>query len=288
MSESSKASSGVYLPSGGWWYEEFRGEIGNGSFNDVSIGLGYDPSQVYGIYELGWPYGIFAIGMLPLTKQVLFVRTKGTTTQLRTAQVDKLLSKRDWKAEYDAVSVDDMLDDGIQAGTWSVAFMQRVLPSLPDDLDQVFHSDDLGYYLFIQTGRLVDYESSDGLTKWGKHLNELNPTMVNCWLGEGFILHGNKVRAIDYVNLQADAWASLPGFLLKRGLLSYGRKDGSIDFFLLGVNEGGRSVSLADFTLRIGSKVANTGVKQGDALVFSYEGRVYRFVDEQSTAIDPS
>jgi hypothetical protein len=272
-----KISSGVFVPSSGWWYEEFLGDVGNGSFNQVVIGLGYASGQVQAINLFEGTNGIYSIGILPLTMEPLFILTEASITKLRTSQVDRQLGKIDWSWEHDAIKVDEILDEAIDTESWSVPFMHRIFPDLAPDDDQVFQSERLGYYLFVQDGKLVDYGTADGLTKWAKHLNELNPHMVNCWLGEGLILHGESEKAIEYVNLQAEAWAGLSGSMDNPHIPEYSRKDGSIDFFMIRVNEDRLSASLSDFKLRIG-KLSNTGVVANGQLKYTFDGRTYGFV----------
>ena len=279
------ASTGVFMPAGGWWLERYTGDIGDGSCNSISISLGYEPSQVHTVHLFDRPGGMLVFGILPLTRELLFVVTEEIVKKLRTAVVERELAKVDWDFEYSAAFVDDILDTAIAAESWNVEFMQRIFPGLGPDPGQVFHSDRLGYYLFIQDGRLVAYESSDGLSKWGKHFNELNPRMVNCWLGEGFILHGDQKRAVDYVNLQAEAWATIPTHLWKNGAPGYHRKDGSIDYFLLGVDAGERPVSHSEFILRIGSKRESTFSACEGEVEYEFEGKRYRFVDKQLAAV---
>lgn len=279
------ASTGVFIPSEGWWLEMFTGDIGDGSFNSIGLSLGFAPSQVHNVFLFDHSKGMLVLGMLPLTQKLLYVVTKQRVKKLRTATVTREMDRVDWNFEYSAASVDDTLDEAIAAKSWTIDFMQRIFPGLSDDAGQVYHSDELGYYLFIQDGYLRSYESSDGLSKWGKHVNELNPHIVNCWLGEGFILHGEKHRAVEYVNLQAEAWVSIPTHLWENGSPTYQRKDGSIDFFLLGVDAGRRPVSQSDFILRIGSKRENTGAISNGATVYNFEGKQYRFVDNQLDAV---
>jgi hypothetical protein len=203
----------VFIPTGGWWYKEFTEDVGNGSINQICIGLGYDPSQVQTVIMFDHPSGVSNIGVLPLTQQVLFVLTEKQVKKIRTSQVDRLLTKIDWAFENSPYNIEDLLDQAIEAESWSVNYMKKIFTDLDPVEDQVYHSQPNGLYLIIKDGRLIDYASADGLDTWGKELHELNPGMVNGWLGEGFLLHGDYEKAINYVNLQANAWASLPDSL---------------------------------------------------------------------------
>lgn len=268
---------GVFIPTGGWWYQLFTGDVGNGSVNQVCIGLGYDPSQVQTVMLFDRPDGISDIGVLPFTREVLFVLIEEHVKKIRTSQVERVLSKLDWEFENSPINVEELLDHAIETEAWSVVYLQRIFPDLEAVDDQVYHNQPLGLYLIIKDGRLIDYSSADGLDKWGKELNELNPGMVNGWLGEGFLLHGDHEKAIIYVNLQANAWANLPESMNNEYVPAYTRKDGTIDFFMILAAEMKAQVGLVDFELRIGTKRAANVRQEGDAKVHEYQGKQFYF-----------
>jgi hypothetical protein len=210
---------------------------------------------------------------------VLFVLTEKQVKKIRTSQVDRLLTKIDWAFENSPYNIEDLLDQAIEAESWSVNYMKKIFTDLDPVEDQVYHSQPNGLYLIIKDGRLIDYASADGLDTWGKELHELNPGMVNGWLGEGFLLHGDHEKAINYVNLQANAWASLPDSLNNEHVPAYTRKDSTVDFFMILAAEVKMSVSLADFQLRIGTKRAANSTRDGEATVHEYDGKQFYFME---------
>ena len=130
MARDSKTSSNVFLPSNGWWCEEWRKDIGSGSINQISASLGFAPSQVHAIHLLNRPHGISAVAVVPFTKTVLYVVAEEGAKRLRNSQLVRQVAKIDWRFEYSAMFVDNILDEAIEEGVWSIAFMQRIFADL--------------------------------------------------------------------------------------------------------------------------------------------------------------
>jgi hypothetical protein len=280
----SQKSTGIFLPASDDYYEEYLTDVASKSIVGVAESLGYHVAQVQSIYLFDHPFGIHSIAFLPLTRTPLFVMTEETTLQLSADQIDRIIQNIDWGLEADPSAIEFILEDAVEAKSWDISFMQRIFPELPDKQEQVYESKQYGLYLIIMDGFLAAYNPADGLSTWGKSLDELNPGLFQAYVQHGKQLHGDE-KAILYANLQAQALASLTGGAGNPYVKEYTLSNGTIDFFMILVEKEKQPVSIEAFELRMGNTARLIENDKGTA-TYQVSGKNYRFRDGKFHSIE--
>ncbi|WP_439585386.1 hypothetical protein [Dyadobacter bucti] len=247
-------SSGIFIQNGDS-FSELTEKPENGSINGIAIHLGYHPDQVHTYWgEFDLEADIQQIVLEVFTKKIVFVLTKTTVKTLRKSMVDQFMKKFNWVEEYDSVKVEDILQEGIANSSLNIDFLARVLfISEPEDTG-VFYVGKIGKYLYFNNGFLTDYNSADGLNTWARSWKEINPDFIGLYENAARKHWGdNHQKVYDEINLQAEAYANVPGGLLNEFIPLHKTGLDTVNFVMLMVCHYGATVTLEEF------KVLNHG-----------------------------
>lgn len=205
-----RESSGVFKPSNGG-FVEYKGDIGNGSINDIRTVLGYHADQVYdpvfGNDKDKISYVCFEI----FTRNVVFVLTSKKVTFITQRDIDKSLGKFSVNKYFDRKETSDRLSQGIDNRSMSIEFMAKVLSLKDVSRNGMFYSEKIKTYLYFTEGFLTDFHFDDGLFPYAQHLKAVNPKVYN-WIADLAYKYwpNNDFQAIKEINIQCEAWANIP------------------------------------------------------------------------------
>lgn len=269
-------STGIFIPDEDS-FSELTEEIENGSINGIAIHMGYHPDQIHTYFgEFDLDADIQQIILEVFTNNIVFVLTKKTVKTLRKNKVDQFLKKFNWIEEYDSVRTEDILQEGIANSSLEIDFLSRVLNiSEPDDTG-VFYVEKIGKYLYFNHGFLTDYNSADGLNTWARSWKEINPDFIGLYENAARKHWGNNHQKVyDEINLQAEAYANVPGGLLNEFIPLHKTEFDTVNFVMLMVCHYGENITLEEF------KILNHGrymEQTGDAFdLLSFQFGVFRY-----------
>jgi len=205
-----RESSGIFKPSNGG-FAEYKGDIGNGSINDIRSILGYHADQVYGRGLGNGNDKINYVCFEIFTRNVVFVRTSKKVTFITQRDIDKSLGKFSVSKHFDRKEISDRLSDGIDNCSMSIGFMAKVLSLKDVSRNGMFYSEKIKTYLYFTEGFLTDFHFDDGLFPYAKDLKAVNPTVYNWIAGIAYkYWPNNDFQAIKEINTQCEAWANIP------------------------------------------------------------------------------
>lgn len=263
-----------------------KSDLSKKSINAISEELGYKESQFHSVMLFDKPFGIEVICFIPLTKKPIYFLTTMETYELNNIIINQVINSIDWGMEYSGLNVEFILDEAKESRNWTIEFLEKVLERRILDIDQEV-STRFGYNLIIKDGILVNYKSSDSLNSWAKDLLELNRAMANGYLNEGLENHnGDKDKAFEYLNLQAECMSSLPGGVQNIFSSKYKTSTGWIDFFLILAIEYGHKFRLDDLNVRGGKHVIKMSFMNSNSVyrfashTFYFEGEILFKIDK--------
>lgn len=241
-------STGIFIPDGDS-FSELTETLENGSINGITIHMGYHPDQIHTYFgEFDLDADIQIIILEVFTKNIVFVQTKNTIKTLRKNKVDQFLKNFNWIEEYDSVTAEDILKEGIANKTLRVDFLARVLDIRDADENGVFYVENLGKYLYFNNGFLTDYSSADGLNTWTRSWKEINPDFIGLYESTARRYWGNNHKKISAeINLQAEAYANVPGGLLNEFLALHKTPFDTINFVMLMACHYDEAITLEEF-----------------------------------------
>ena len=127
--------------------------------------------------------------------------------------------------------------------------------------------------LFFIDGRLVSMQSSDGLNEWARHWKNLNATFFSNYEKEARVYWGNNIgQVIKEINMQADAFASIPNAMNNEFTPLHTNDFGNINFAMLKVCHYSYDIDLTAF------KFINHGrYKELQPNIFRVQDFIYQF-----------
>ncbi|MEI6950367.1 hypothetical protein V9K67_24510 [Paraflavisolibacter sp. H34] len=243
-----KESSGIFIPDQ-TGFAELKDEIKNSSINGIAEHLGYHPDQAHSYFgNFDQNADVKHVIVEIFTKNIVFVLTQTTVTQLNKRQVDHFLRDFELSEVFDSITTRDILQEGIQNKSLKIDFLSRVLSIQDPDPNGLFYIESIGLYLYFFDGFLVSIQSSDGLSHWAKHFKQLNPQFIGQYEHVAKLYWGNNLpKVINEINIQSDALADLPDGMKNHYIHLHETKFGTINFAMLHVCHYNKEISLRDF-----------------------------------------
>ncbi|MFN3444127.1 MAG: hypothetical protein ACK44D_00175 [Bacteroidia bacterium] len=220
---------------------------GNGSINSYIEGQGFQRNQIHVVYTFNADK-VECLCFRSLSKDLVLVLAKDFKTKLSYSDVKKDVAKIDWKSEYNSLTVEDILQDGIETKNFDLNFMKSVL-DLSEDSKNTYKSEQLGLYLRFENDILVAFTSEgwdNSATKW---LTNINPTMVRKMTEEAEQYQENQMNIMEEVNQQANSILDTPNALKNEFIPLHIKSNGNINFFNLLITHYDKDCHIDDFLL---------------------------------------
>ena len=251
---------------------ELGEQPGNGSFNSITEHFGYNIAQIH-IYQAFDSDLIEVIGLKIFTLEPVYVVASDITKRVRMNTVLQELRDIDWGFEYSSHAIEDILDQGLEILT--LEYLNSVL-DLELEGDSLYNSPKLGLFLNFQDGVLSNYSSSDWANTSSKWIKAANEQLFENMKSEALQYHGNKIEAMEEVNLQSSAFSTIPYAINNEYIPLHTKDNGNINFFnLLAAHYNqldGQPIKLEEFqTVNMGRFIAL------DELTFEVSGFIFQF-----------
>lgn len=193
-------------------------------------------------------YDVEFVGVEVFTKNIIFVRTKKFVINLKKSKVDYFLKSFSLKETFKSTTVENILEDGINNKSLDIDFMAKVLDIKQPALNGVFNVESIGYNLYFENGYLAGFETSTGLTTWGKYFQSDNPQLIDTYEKQASLYWGKDPgRITKEVNVQADALANTPNGMLNEYLDLHRTRHGLVNFHMLLVCHYNWPITLTEF-----------------------------------------
>ncbi len=272
-----KKSSGIFIPNGDQ-FSELTDYIGEGSINDITIHLGYHPDQTkvyFGDFDQN--FDVVDVIIEIFSCNIVFVLTKDTVTKLDKSKVDYFLRDFDYDSEFDSYDIDSIFQTGIENMSLSIEFLTRVLNINNAEPNGVFYAKSLDLYLSFKDGLLIDFRSTDGLSKWARYYKQLNPDFIFNIEKTAMKFWGvEKSKIINEINIQCDALASVPEGFKNEFIQLHETNFGSTNYFMLLVCHYEHEISLSQF-IEINHGRYKTYTSSNSVIKFGLDRFIYEF-----------
>lgn len=205
-----RKSSGIFIQRNGR-FEEYKGDVGKGSINEIIETLGYHIDQIYSPILKSGKDKILYVGFEIFSRNLVFVLTSKDITYITHKDINKYLKEFSVRKEFDRLRTTDLLTECIENKSLTVDFLSKVLNLKDFSKSGIFFSDKLDIYLYFTEGVLTDFHFDDGLFPYAKHLKSVNPIVYN-WIANlaNKYWPNNSFQAIKEINIQCEAWANIP------------------------------------------------------------------------------
>jgi len=238
-------SSGLFIPSGDD-YKEVTDKIENASLNGISEHLGYHSDQLhfhFGKNDIN--NDIQQVAFEIFTDKIVFILTKDTVNRVDKKKLKDFSSNYNKNEEFDSIRVRDILKDGIENKSLTIAFLSKVLGlNSNDDGGGILFSEKLGLYLYFADNYLVDFQSADGLNEWAKFLRDLNQNLFDSYVKVARKYWGDNLKMIENeVNIQGESLSSAPDALKNKFVQKHNAELGTVNFFMLLVCHYGQQIN---------------------------------------------
>lgn len=244
-----KISSGVFVSSDKGLIE-YKGDKGNGSIISISNALGYHIDQVYSPAITDSRGLIYAVVMEIFTRNIVFVLTKHKVTFLTQKDVNKYLGDFSVAKEFNNSRLNDILNDGINNGSFTVEFLEKILKLKNVSLNGMFYSDRIKAYLYFTNGILTDFHFNDGLFPYAKDLQQGNKTVFKLILDiANKYWPGDDFNAQREINIQCEAWANIPEAFGNQYLDLHRTENGGANLHMIRVCHYNYPIDIEQFTI---------------------------------------
>lgn len=230
-----KKSSGVFVPDGNR-LKEYKGDVGNGSINSVTLALGYHPDQLYSPILKGGNERIQYIAYEIFTRNLVYIKTLSSVTYLTQKDINKALGDFSVNKEFDNLRINEVLNDGVENGSLSIEFMSRILKMNDLSKNGFFYSEKIEAYLYFTDGFLSDFHFDDGLFPYAKQLRNNIPAVYKKIEDLAFkYWPDNKFQANKEINMQCEAWANLPNAYGNQFIPLHRTENGGVNLHMIRV-----------------------------------------------------
>lgn len=273
----SKKSSGIFIPNGDQ-FSELTDYIGEGSINDISLHLGYNPDQTITYFgDFDQNFDVENIIIEIFSCKIIYVLTKCTVTKLDKSKVDYFLKDFNCTVEFDSYNIDSIFQSGIENKSLSIEFLTRVLNLNNAKPNGIFYAKSLDLYLSFKDGLLIDFRSADGLSKWSRYYKQLNPDLIfNIEKTATKFWGEEKSKINNEINIQCDALSSIPDIFNNEYIQLHETDFGTINYFMLLVCHYEREISLSQF-MEINHGRYKTYTSSNSVIKFGLDRFIYEF-----------
>ncbi|MEX1014186.1 MAG: hypothetical protein WDZ80_03435 [Candidatus Paceibacterota bacterium] len=210
--------------------------------------LGYNSDQFYTYFDTNKMNSkIVTIVFKAFTDEVICVLTDDTVESLSKREVNNYLSDFNLEDEFDSYTIENTLNNGIKNQSLSKKFISEIF-GLPVTNNSLVVGQ-IGYELHFNDSVLVDYNSSDGLNKWAKMWKNEHPSTYRDYKKAASKYWNNESRIINEINIQAEAFANVPGGNQNEYIPLHRSPDGTINFKMLMVAHYNQKITLDEFKL---------------------------------------
>lgn len=242
-----RTSTGIFIFTGRG-FKEYKGEIGNGSIDSITIKLGYHPDQVYTTFETDPKGEINFILFEIFTRNIVCVSTSQNVTYITEKDIKRYLGNFSVTKEFTSIRIGDHLTTGIENASLTIDFLTKVLKLKNSSNNGMFYSERINTYLYFTDGLLTDFLYEDGLFPWAKHLQEINKTVYGLiselaykyWPQDSF-------QAKKEINIQCEAWSSIPDAYGNEFIPIHRTENGGANLHMIRVCHYAYPISISQF-----------------------------------------
>ena len=221
------------------------------SINNIANYLGYNKDEYYFYFNYKKKEEkISAVLLKSFTDSIICVITDESLLDLISNRIDNYMVDFNYDEEFGASQIESTLEDGVKNKSLTYSFLCRVLgvKKTANGINSNFISNKIGYKLFFKNGILINYTSSDGLNKWAKDWKNSYPDTYKNYYDEAKIYHGSDEKAIiDEINIQADAFASVPSAYSNEYIGFHYTKQGNVNFKMILIAHYNDKVNIDEF-----------------------------------------
>lgn len=203
----------------------------SGSINEIIQSLGMSRSEVHVVHLFDSEIFQF-IGFRTLSKKPIFAQTSDGIRNLHFSILKNTIETINWKIEYSADNVDEILKDGIENAELSLEFLQGAI-LLKRLTPQKYSAFELEMTLFFENNKLVKFKHNDYLDSSSKWLRSSNTDMYERMLKEADKYQKGQEGVINEVNKQSEALMLIPKSVENEFVKFHRTKDGNISFYNL-------------------------------------------------------
>lgn len=242
-----RTSTGIFKPSGNG-FKEYKGETGNGSVNDVTKWLGYNPDQVYCTFDSDPKKQINFIVFEIFTRNIVCISTNTNVTYLTEKDIKRYLANFSVTKEFTTLRISDDLTTGIENGSLPIDFLARILQLNNSSRNGMFYSERIKTYLYFTEGLLTDFHIDDGLFPAAKHVQEVNKTVFN-WISEIAYKYWpqDSFQAKKEINIQCEAWSTIPNAFGNEYIPLHRTENGGANLHMIKVCHYGHPITIEQF-----------------------------------------
>lgn len=210
---------------------ELEKNPGNGSINSIIDSLGFPPSNVHVVHTFD-SEKITCIGFKILSKQAIFVLAEKPRKPVSFSDFQRQLLLIDWDFEYSSLTVEEILEQGIDDQSISLDFLQSLL-HLENEGKGLYRLNEYNLYLQFEDNLLQAFSSSSWENADSKWLKEVNPKFFENMVLEAKHFHDSEIDAMEEVNKQCKALLNIPSAMQNEHIHKHQKPNGNINFFNL-------------------------------------------------------
>lgn len=273
----SKRSSGLFVQND-YWFEEVKDKIDELSVNGICKHLGYKPIETHALLNFNNKSKIIEYVVVELfTTNIIYVSTQKYPKKLTSEEVKNFMSQFIWEEEYNAVSIEGTLKEGIESKSLTFEFLSRVLDLEETESTGTFKAEKIGFLLTFKKGVLSGFKLDNQLSARTRSFKSHNPELVKQYAQNAKYHWGEDYdRIFDEVNMQFEALVNTPdGFSNEYIELHREPKYNTINFLMLLVCHYEQSIDLDNF--RVFNKGRYLESKTANSTVLTLGNFVYEF-----------
>ncbi|WP_235294906.1 hypothetical protein [Portibacter lacus] len=210
---------------------ELQSMPGSGSINDIIQSLGWSRNEIHVVHLFDSDIFEF-IGFKILSKKPIFAQTRDGVKNLHFSVLNTTIEKIDWKTEYSADNVDDILNEGILNGDLKLEFLQKVI-LLTKISSHKYYCSELEMSFIFRDEKLIQFEHIEHLESSTKWLRSLNTDMYEGMVKEAEIYQKSKKDVANEVNKQSEALILIPKAVENEYIKLHRTKIGNTSFYNL-------------------------------------------------------
>lgn len=245
---SSTAPRHIFVP-GREGYTKLSDNIATLSEVGMAHRLNYRSSQLVNHeYETE---GILSVCIEHFTIKVVYVVTDCSIQNLREEDVLAYMEEYRIPEMYISDTLPGFFDNAIWDRSFTIDFLARTLPIANPQKDGVIYIERFEVNLYFTDGVLTDWEYTDGLTEWSRHMKEEEPEMFRGYEAEAKLFWKDDIKRVKAeINRQAEAFVDIVEPTSKNEFAHLHTNEyGNINLVLLEVCHYGADIEFQDFVI---------------------------------------
>lgn len=219
------------------------------SINDILHYLGYHPDQTHPFgFGLSKDTVIQLVVFEMFSDNIIFLITKSPQKKISKAQVDDFLHSFSLKKEYNSLTIQDALLEGIKNKSLTKDFLSKVLKFEMEEGKGKVYVEEIEFELYFYDGILRSFKDSNGLSEWTKYFKQIDKELVANYSREAYhFWEGDLEKTIEEVNIQCKAMADLPQGLHNEHIELHRSPFNNVNCYMLLVCYHRKAITLEEF-----------------------------------------